>query len=82
MALSQSDLTNLANAANLLLLETALELPFDAKVAEVLSVTAVSSGFATTKGQFLRAIQLKPVSTMILFVAFVGGSGVVLPAQA
>ena len=82
MALSQSDLTNLKTAANLLLLGTALELPFDAKVAEVLATTAVSSGFAARSGQFLQAIKNNPVSTMILFVAFVGGSGVVLPAQA
>lgn len=82
MALSNANLTILKNAANLMLVETALELPFDAKVAEVLAPVAVSSGFAQTTGQFLRAIQLKPVSTMILFVAFVGGSAVVLPKQA
>jgi hypothetical protein len=82
MALSNANLTILANAANLMIVETALELPFDAKVAETLAPVAVSSGFAASTGQFLRAVQLKPVSTMILFVAFVGGSGVVLPKQA
>lgn len=81
MAFSQTVLTNLATAANLMLAESARELPVDPEVAQVLAAQAVTTGFAVSTGQFLAAIREKPISTLILFVAFAGGSAVVLPKQ-
>ena len=81
MAFSNTVLANLATAANLMLKEQARELPVDQKVAQVLADQAVTSGFATSTGRFLEAIREKPVSTLILFVAFAGGASAVLPAQ-
>lgn len=82
MAFSQTVLDALADAANRMLVRQARELPIDGnEVAPELAAQAVASGFAVSTGQFLEAIREKPVSTLILFVAFAGGSGKVLPAQ-
>lgn len=75
-------LAQLARAYQETVNETAVELPPDATQIQEVAVVAVSSGFAVSTGQFFRAMQLKPISTLILFVAFTGGSGVVLPKQA
>ena len=81
MALSASNLSQLSAAANFMLLGTAVELPFDQAVIQRLAPVAVSSGFASSTGQFFEACKNKPISTLILFVAFAGGSGSVLPPQ-
>jgi hypothetical protein len=82
MAFSNAQLSALADAANRMLVAQARELPVDGTaVAPELASVAVSTGFATSTGQFLEAIREKPVSTLVLFIAFAGGSGKVLPAQ-
>jgi hypothetical protein len=79
MALTASELATLADAAKRLYFASAVETPFDDTVIYELGLVAASSGFSTA-GAFKEAAKLRPFSTMILFVAFAGGSGVALPA--
>lgn len=79
MTLSTADLNGLKKAANRMIQGSALELPFDADVAQILGRHATAIGFTDGVGTFEQAVKLRPVSTMILFVAFVGGSGAALP---
>lgn len=72
--LSTSNVQTLQKAANLMLAEQARETPFDATVSQVVANAAVSSGFSASTGQFLEAIKLKPYSTLLLFLAYVGGN--------
>lgn len=81
MAFTAAQLSQLAAVANYMLAGTAVELPFDSGVIERLALIASSSGFCVNTGRFLEACEKRPISTMILFVAFAGGSGVVLPPQ-
>lgn len=82
MAFSNAQLAQLADAANRMLVRQAVEHPTDAwEVIPELANVSVSTGFANSIGQFFEAIKNKPVSTLILFVAYAGGSGNVLPPQ-
>ena len=78
MALTASQLATLADAEKRLYFASAVELPFDDTIIYELGLVAASSGFATA-GAFKEACEKRPISTMILFVAFAGGSGVTLP---
>lgn len=80
MALTAPNLALLADAVKRYLVSGSTETPLDptAVIPELASV-AVSSGFATGTGQFTEAVKNRPFSTLISFIAFVGGSGVVLP---
>jgi hypothetical protein len=82
MAFSNAQLALLADAANRMLQDPAPELPIDGfQVTQVLASASVSTGFSLTSGQFLEAVKNKPISTLILFIAYAGGSGIVLPKQ-
>jgi hypothetical protein len=81
MALSNANLALLADAVKRYLVSGSVETPLDpTAVIPELATVAVSSGFAVSTGQFFEAAKQRPFSTLISFIAFVGGSGVVLPA--
>jgi hypothetical protein len=80
MALSAPNLALLADAVKRYLVSGSTETPLDpTDIIPELATVAVSSGFAVSTGQFFDAVKKRPFSTLISFIAFAGGSAVVLP---
>lgn len=72
--LSTSDVQALQAAANYLLTNPSIELPQNADFIQRLEPVAVSCGFSATVGRFRESMKLKPLSTLVLFLAYVGGN--------
>jgi hypothetical protein len=80
--LSAANLALLADAVKRNVISGATETPLDpTAIIPDLATAAVSCGYAATLGQFQLSIKHRPFSTLISFVAFVGGSGIALPTQ-
>jgi hypothetical protein len=80
--LSAANLALLADAVKRNVISGATESPLDpTAIIPELATAAVSSGYAASTGQFQLSVKHRPFSTLISFIAFVGGSGVTLPKQ-
>lgn len=70
--LSAGNYSTITQASNYAKVSDAPQQVFDAGLAERLAPVAVASGFIANKGAFLEAVKLRPLTTLIDWVAYMG----------
>lgn len=78
VTLSTAQKTAIQNAIDLMVVGTAPELPFDAKIIETVAPVAEAIGFIpplytqATNGAFQESCKLRPISTLLALAKFIG----------